>query len=742
MTRQRLTLFSTFLLFIVVVASDGWASSFQLSRVADLNTPIPAGSGTFTSLGPPAVSGASVAFRGSGNGQEGIYLFNGAVLSRVADLNTPIPGGSGTFTSLGPPFLGPPALSGARVAFRGGGNGQEGIYLFNGAVLSRVADLNTRIPDGSRNFDFDFFGQPALSDGIVAFSGGSVNGQEGIYLFNGTVLSRVADLNTRIPGGSGNFTPDTFASGAPPLLSGGNVAFLGTGSSGQQGIYLYAGGVIVRVADGNTLIPGANVNFFAFESPALSGDNVAFLGTDLSLGHAGIYLFESGVLRRVADANTPIPGGSGNFRVTDASYPALSERYVAALGLGSSGQQGIYLYEGGVLGRVADRSTPIPGGSGNFNTFLPPALSGGNVAFLGTDQSFGQTGIYLFEGGVLNRMADRNTPIPGGSGNFTDASSPALSGTNVAFLGFGSSLQKGIYLATATVAAPANEDFNGDGKADILWRHSSGVLYIWFMNGNVHSNDGSPGSVASDWTIAGIGDFNDDGKADILWRYSSGIVYLWLMEGTNVIGAGSPGGVSPDWTIVGVGDFNGDGKADILWRHSSGVVYVWLMDGTSVIGTGSPGSVASDWTIAGVGDFNGDGKADILWRHTSGVLYTWFMNGTTRSSGGSPGGVAPDWTVAGVGDFNGDGKADILWRHSSGIVYLWLMDGTSLLGAGSPGAAGPDWSIQGTLDFNGDGKADILWRHSSGVVYIWLMNGPSILDTGSPGGADSSWTIQ
>ena len=458
MMQQPLTLLPTLLLFLSVVASDGWASSFQLSRVADTSTPIPDGTGTFTHLDfrQPLLSGSNVAFLASGPGQYGIYLFERGVLRRVADLNTPIPGGSGTFTSFGPP-----ALSGSSVAFRGGGDGQEGIYLFNGTVLNRVADLNTPIPDGSRNFDFDFFGPPALSGGIVAFSGGSVNGQEGIYLFNGTALSRVADLNTRIPGGTGTFTAGTFTLGAPPLLSGGNVAFLGTGSSGQQGIYLYEGGVLVRVADGNTPIPGANVNFVAFLSPALSGGNVAFLGTDLSRGHLGIYLSQSGVLRRVADVNTPIPGGSGNFRVTDLSYPALSGGNVAFLAFGSSEQMGIYLFEDGVLRRVADRNTPIPGESGNFDAFLPPALSGGNVAFLGTGGPLDQRGIYLFEGGGLSRVADLNTPIPGGSGNFTGFGAPDLSGENVAFHGNGSNNQDGIYLAQRQSARLVNISARG-----------------------------------------------------------------------------------------------------------------------------------------------------------------------------------------------------------------------------------------------------------------------------------------
>src|SRR5205085_1360931 len=87
------------------------------------------------------------------------------------------------------------------------------------------------------------------------------------------------------------------------------------------------------------------------------------------------------------------------------------------------------------------------------------------------------------------------------------------------------------------------------------------------------------------------GDFNGDGTADILWRHTSGAVYEWLLNGTSIIGQGSPGSASTDWTIVGVGDFNGDGTADILWRHTSGLVYIWLMNGTSILaGSGSPGS--------------------------------------------------------------------------------------------------------------------------------------------------------
>jgi hypothetical protein len=70
-----------------------------------------------------------------------------------------------------------------------------------------------------------------------------------------------------------------------------------------------------------------------------------------------------------------------------------------------------------VLSKVVDTNTPIPGGSGNFNYFLPMAISGDNVAFEGEGSS-GQHGIYLFNGTTLIKVADFSTPIPSGSGNF------------------------------------------------------------------------------------------------------------------------------------------------------------------------------------------------------------------------------------------------------------------------------------------------------------------------------------
>jgi hypothetical protein len=133
-------------------------------------------------------------------------------------------------------------------------------------------------------------------------------------------------------------------------------------------------------------------------------------------------------------------------------------------------------------------------------------------------------------------------------------------------------------------------DFNGDGSADILLRHTSGILHTWLLNGTSIAAAARPGaSGATDGR--GVADFNGDGKADLLMRHTSGVFYIWP-ERHEHHGRRLAGGAGLDWTVEGLGDFNGDGKADILLRHTSGAFYIWLMNGTTIVGVGSPAGPA------------------------------------------------------------------------------------------------------------------------------------------------------
>src|SRR6266705_1945401 len=144
-------------------------------------------------------------------------------------------------------------------------------------------------------------------------------------------------------------------------------------------------------------------------------------------------------------------------------------------------------------------------------------------------------------------------------------------------------------------------DFDGDGKADILWRNAlTGETYIWLMNGLSTASQGSVALVdpALGWQVQGVGDFDGDGRADILWRNSStGENYLYAMNGLTIASEGYLRTVADQaWQVKGVGDFDGDGKADILWRNTvTGEDYAYFMNGPAIASEGFLNTAADQY---------------------------------------------------------------------------------------------------------------------------------------------------
>ncbi len=200
-------------------------------------------------------------------------------------------------------------------------------------------------------------------------------------------------------------------------------------------------------------------------------------------------------------------------------------------------------------------------------------------------------------------------------------------------------------------------DFNGDGRTDILWRYTAGGANqgqnaVWYMNGVTRTGVAIlPRLSTTDWELVAVDDFNGDGKPDILWRCTAacatqGSNVVWFMNGATRTGAAYlPRLTDTGWEIAGTGDFNGDGKADLFWRYTTdnanrGQNAVWYMNGVNRTGVALlPRLNDLNWIVADCSDYNGDGNIDILWRNTGsgadrGRNAAWFMNGVTRTGVG------------------------------------------------------------------------------------------------------------
>ena len=144
----------------------------------------------------------------------------------------------------------------------------------------------------------------------------------------------------------------------------------------------------LKIADSGTPIPGiAGETFQVFSVPAISGERVAFYGRSGDFHNSdqvGIFVFENGSFRIVADLFTAIPGGMRDFVRLDAPVIDGSGQIVFwGQNPFTPLMEGIYLKGSGPLRAVADVNTLIPGGTGTFVASFAPQSStdSGNVAF-------------------------------------------------------------------------------------------------------------------------------------------------------------------------------------------------------------------------------------------------------------------------------------------------------------------------------------------------------------------------
>jgi hypothetical protein len=70
---------------------------------------------------------------------------------------------------------------------------------------------------------------------------------------------------------------------------------------------------------------------------------------------------------------------------------------------------------------------------------------------------------------------------------------------------------------------------------------------MWEMNGTSIIGGGALPNSGSSWHVIGSSDFNGDGKADILWQSTDGLPVIWEMNGTSIIGSAALPNPGPTW---------------------------------------------------------------------------------------------------------------------------------------------------------------------------------------------------
>ncbi|HKC87932.1 MAG TPA: FG-GAP-like repeat-containing protein [Blastocatellia bacterium] len=277
------------------------------------------------------------------------------------------------------------------------------------------------------------------------------------------------------------------------------------------------------------------------------------------------------------------------------------------------------------------------------------------------------------------------------------------------------------------------EDFNNDGRAELLVANPNGVEVINTTTG------GAPEAPVSYFVSAlkttfdpsapirvATGDFNNDGLPDIFAPVPAGSQPANLAPTAYaVLVAQSGGGFAAPRSAVlfdnsqnnasvsfsGAADFNGDGILDLLIRvfKTNGMdLIVRFGSGFGGFGEQTTLSVDQSPTIISGLDLNRDGRSEIIQLQFSG-LTVYLNDGSGRFAPMQPVSIGANARLLSTGDFNTDGVPDLLVTSETSGPLL-------LAGNGQGGFSSSPLTLPPALanalsfiagDFNGDGNLDL-----------------------------------
>ncbi len=392
--RVQITIMAVSLIGLLTISASSQATPPTFIKLVDTTDQVPdrPTDTLFQLFGVPALDGNRVAFNVYTQIENTYSIWSMDALAglpslvRLVDTNTLIPQGTGNFTERfhGNPFTSPKA-KGGKVVFGGAGTNpentgrnQSGFYSVpsTGGAVTILVNSSMTAPGvtPAAPFDINLSNYPFNLD-----ANNLVFGFDGSYAvtLNG---GPVTNLGTSFLctngygftfGVNSYYAPDVSGStialrmsnvqGLPAIVTGPLTGIVGTDQRCQflpDGQVFHTGGSsefnATFIATLNDTVPGDpnSGKFTNFYPPLIDGNKVIFLGYS-GVNFSGFYSSipdPSGTrqLRKLVDTNTPVPGGTGNFKefITydyniPSSYSFSGDRLVF-IGRDSANKDGIY----------------------------------------------------------------------------------------------------------------------------------------------------------------------------------------------------------------------------------------------------------------------------------------------------------------------------------------------------------------------------------------------------------------
>ena len=284
--------------------------------------------------------------------------------------------------------------------------------------IERIVDTETRVPNDLYNFNPGF--DAAAVGGDVYFIGGrrspSNEYYSGLFRSRGGVIEKLVDSTDVIPGSTGGEKFDVFER---VWVNDGRIVFTARDQGFQQSLYeLGSGDTVISLADN-----GATSTSHVGQAIPLADGSLRFQSVRTDISPPGFYDLDNGVRAPLANNTTALPDGSGNF--LDSSFSLIAtlssdfdkDGTVVFRGEGNGGQIGMYSDRGGSLEKVFDLNDTMPGTSSDLID-LGAKINDGIIGVLMV-ASPTEMGVYkIDEANQLTSLVDTLTVHPDTGTNF------------------------------------------------------------------------------------------------------------------------------------------------------------------------------------------------------------------------------------------------------------------------------------------------------------------------------------